>query len=43
MDCIVHGVANRQTQLSDFHTSRLINISVLSTFRAGLSKSNDVG
>ena len=35
MDCIVHAVEKKRTLLSDFHTPGLINISVLSMFRAG--------
>ena len=38
MDCIVHGVAKSQTQLSDFHFLSLDYYEIWSSFRGEIDK-----
>ena len=41
MDCIAHGVAKSQTQLSDFHFSSLLNIRIQGTLHYTIKSSLD--
>ena len=38
MDCIVHGVTNSRTQLSDFHFNHLMHELLIAQFRLKLKK-----
>ena len=38
MDCIVHGVTNSRTQLSDFHFNHLMHELLIAKFRLKLKK-----